>query len=63
MDATNLDYMPFDIIINTCNKNIENDLIKCIDGVDPNPKTIIKRDIDIPYIYHIYYSFNELDIL
>ena len=62
LDSTNLDYMPFEVQTNTCNKNTEDDLIKCIDG-GSIPKTIIKRDIDIPYIYHIYYSFNGLDYL
>ena len=63
LDSINLDYMPFEVQTNICNKNTEDDLIKCIDGVSSIPKTIIKRDIDIPYIYHIYYSFNGLDYL
>ena len=63
LDSTNLDNLPFDIITNTCEKNTEKDLEKCIDAVDLIPKTIIKRDIDIPYIYHIYYSFNGLNNL
>ena len=62
LDSTNLDYLPFEVITNTCKKNTEEDLIKCIDE-GSIPKTIIKRDIDIPYIYHIYYSFNGLDYL
>ena len=63
LDSTNLEYLPFEVIINTCEKNSEDELIKCIDAVDLIPKTIIKRDIDIPYIYHIYYSFNGLNNL
>ena len=50
LDSTNLDFLPFEIITNTCDKNSEDDLEKCIDAVDLIPKTIIKRDIDIPYI-------------
>ena len=63
LDSINLEYLPFEVIINTCEKNSEDELIKCIDAVDLIPKTIIKRDIDIPYIYHIYYSFNGLNNL
>ena len=54
LDSTNLDNLPFEIKTNTCNDISK--LKECIDNSDI--KTIIKRDIDIPYIYHIYYSFN-----
>lgn len=63
LDSTNLDDLPFDIVTNTCEKNSEKDLISCIDEVHSLPNTIIKRDIDIPYIYHIYYSFSGLNNL
>ena len=54
LDSTNLNDLPFEIVTNTCEKNSEDDLIKCIDAVDLIPNTIIKRDIVIPYIYIIY---------
>ena len=59
LDAINLNNLVFDISTNTCNDNSEEGLIKCINDIDNSKKTIIKRDIDIPYIYHVYYSFNN----
>ena len=55
--STNLNDLPFQILTNTCDGKTEEELIFCIDNVNLVPETIIKRDIDIPYIYHIYYSF------
>ena len=57
LDSTNLNDLPFQILTNTCDGKTEEELIFCIDNVNLVPETIIKRDIDIPYIYHIYYSF------
>ena len=59
LDAVNLNNLAFDISTNVCNDNSEQELIKCINDIDSSKKTIIKRDIDIPYIYHVYYSFNN----
>ena len=59
LDAVNLNNLAFGISTNVCNDNSEQELIKCINDIDSSKKTIIKRDIDIPYIYHVYYSFNN----
>ena len=56
LDTINLEKLPFEIKINTCDDNSSNKLKECVDNT--NIKTIIKRDIDIPYVYHIYYGFN-----
>ena len=60
LDSTNLGYLPFEIAANTCDDNSEESLLKCLEG---DPKPIIKRDMDIPYIYHIYYSFSGKNYL
>ena len=54
LDSQNLDNLPFKIKTNACNDISK--IKECVDNSDI--KTIIKRDIQIPYIYHIYYSFN-----
>ena len=59
LEAFNLNNLIIDISTNTCDGNSEQELLNCINNNDSSQKTIIKRDIDIPYIYHIYYSFNK----
>ena len=54
LDSQYLYNLPFEIKTNACNDILK--IKECIDNSDI--KTIIKRDIQIPYIYHIYYSFN-----
>ena len=63
LDSTNFKNLPFEISTSTCNKNSEDDLLKCISEKETGQKSVLKRDIDIPYIYHIYYSFNNKDYL
>ena len=63
LDSTNFKNLPFEILTNTCEKNSEEELLKCIEDQDKGQKSVLKRDIDIPYIYHIYYSFNNKDYL
>ena len=58
LDSINNKDLPFTILTTTCNSKIENELIDCVEKEGSTSNTIIKRDIDIPYIYHIYYSFN-----
>jgi len=59
LDSINLKNLVFDITTNICNENKEGDIMKCSNYVDISKKTYIKRDVNIPYIYHIYYSFNN----
>ena len=63
LDSTNFKNLPFEILTNTCEKNSEEDLLNCISKEETGQKSVLKRDIDIPYIYHIYYSFNNKDYL
>ena len=63
LDSTNFKNLPFEILTNTCEKNSEEELLKCIEDQEKGQKSVLKRDIDIPYIYHIYYSFNNKDYL
>ena len=63
LDSINFKNLPFEIITSTCEKNSEEELLKCISNGETGQKSVIKRDIDIPYIYHIYYSFNNKDYL
>ena len=63
LDSTNFKNLPFEILTNTCEKNSEEELLKCISKEETGQKSVLKRDIDIPYIYHIYYSFNNKDYL
>ena len=59
LDSINLKNLIFDITTNTCNENKDEDIMKCFNYIDPSKKTYIKRDVNIPYIYHVYYSFNN----
>jgi len=59
LDSINLKNLVFDITTNTCDENQEENIMKCFNYVDPSKKTYIKRDVNIPYIYHVYYSFNN----
>ena len=63
LDAINLKDLPFEIITSTCEKNSEEELLKCLSDGETGQKSVLKRDIDIPYIYHIYYSFNYKDYI
>ena len=63
LDSINLKNLPFEIITSTCEKNTEEELLKCLSQGESGKKSVLKRDIDIPYIYHIYYSFNYKDYL
>ena len=63
LDSTNYKNLPFEILTNTCEKNSEIELLNCISKEETGQKSVLKRDIDIPYIYHIYYSFNNKDYL
>jgi hypothetical protein len=58
LDSINFRDIPFEIFTTTTDATNENDLIDTIDKEGSKTNAIIKRDIDIPYIYHIYYSFN-----
>lgn len=59
LDSINLKNLIFDITANTCNESTEGNLIKCFENIYPSKKTYIKRDVNIPYIYHVYYSFDN----
>ena len=63
LDSTNYKNLPFEIITSTCEKSSEEELLICLSQGETGQKSVIKRDIDIPYIYHIYYSFNLKDYL
>ena len=63
LDSTNFKNLPFEILTNTCENNSEEELLKCIENQEAGQKSVLKRDIDIPYIYHIYYSFNNKDYI
>ena len=63
LDSTNYKNLPFEISTNTCTQNSEEELLKCISESETGEKSVLKRDIDIPYIYHVYYSFNNKDYL
>ena len=63
LDSINLKNLPFEILTSTCENNSEEELLKCITNGETGQKSVLKRDIDIPYIYHIYYSFNNKDYL
>ena len=56
-------YFGLIILTSTCENNSEEELLKCITNGETGQKSVLKRDIDIPYIYHIYYSFNNKDYL
>ena len=63
LDSTNFKNLPFEIITSTCEKNSEEELLNCLSKGETGQKSVLKRDVDIPYIYHIYYSFNLKDYL
>ena len=63
LDSTNIKNLPFEVITSTCEKNSEEELLNCLSRGETGQQSVLKRDVDIPYIYHIYYSFNLKDYL
>lgn len=58
-DRTNLYDLPMKLLINKCSKNTDEELDKCLTIIPKESVGVIKRDSKVPYIYHIYYSFEN----